>query len=128
MPDADVARLREFGDAIRRIYSTDLAPGKTVWTPPTELHTATAEVDFRVPVRVDRTVLAEWIHLGQRVQRYDIQTWDGSRWETVHEATTIGHKKVDIFPPTTAIRMRVRILQATDTPRIRAFQVFDGSR
>ncbi len=128
MPDADVARLREFGDAIRRIYSTDLARGKTVWTPPTELHTVTAEVDFRVPVTFDRTVLAEWIHLGQHVQRYDIQTWDGSHWNTVHEASTIGHRKIDIFPRTTAIRMRVRILQATDTPRIRAFQVFDGSR
>jgi alpha-L-fucosidase len=120
--------LREFGDAIRRICSTDLARGKTVWTPPTELHTVTAEVDFRVPVRFDRTLLAEWIHLGQHVQRYDIQAWDGSGWETVHEGTTIGHKKIDIFPRANATRMRVRILQASDTPRIRAFQVFDGSR
>lgn len=92
------------------------------------MHTITGEVDFRVPVRFDRTVLAEWIHLGQHVQRYDIQRWDGSRWETVHEGTTIGHKKIDIFPRTTAIRMRVRILQATETPRIRGFQVFDGAR
>jgi alpha-L-fucosidase len=128
MPEVDVARLSEFGAAIRGIYSTDLARGRTVWTPPSDTHTVTAEVDFRVPVTFDRTVLAEWIHLGQHVHRYDIQAWDGSRWNTVHEATTIGHKKIDIFPRTTATRMRVRILQASDTPRIRVFQVFDGSR
>lgn len=128
MPEADVARLREFGAAIRSLYEKDLARGRTVWTPPTDLHTVVAEVDFRVPMSFDRTVLAEWIHLGQRVQRYDVQTWDGSRWRTIHEATTIAHKKIDIFPRVTTSRMRVRILQSSGTPRIRSFEVYDGTR
>ncbi len=128
LPDSDVARLREFGETLARVYSQDLARGKTVWSQASDIHAMVAEVDFRAPQSFDRVVLMEWIHLGQHVQRYDIQALNGSYWKTLCEGTTIGHRKIDIFPRTIAARVRLRILQASATPKIRGFQVFDGKK
>jgi len=84
-------------------------------------------VTFPKPTGFDRTVVMEWLNDGQRVQKYDIQAWDGRNWQTLHAGTSLGHKKIDIFRRTTAERVRLRILMATDAPRIREFQIYDGS-
>jgi alpha-L-fucosidase len=69
----------------------------------------------------------EWLNVGQRIQKYDIQAWDGKGWRTLHTGTSIGHKKIDVFPRTAATKVRLRILMAADSPHIREFQIFDGS-
>jgi alpha-L-fucosidase len=74
----------------------------------------------------DRTVVMEWLNAGQRIQKYDIQAWDGKSWQTLHAGSSLGHKKIDIFPRTTAPRVRLRILMAADSPCVREFQIFDG--
>lgn len=150
IPDSDVARLREFGEAIRKIYGDNLARKATAhadpagpqggdvarafdgdpdtfWSAPPNTHSATLELSFPKPVRFDRTVLMEWLNAGQRIQKYDLQAWKGKNWQTLHAGTSVGHKKIDIFPPTTATRVRLRILAATDSPAIREFQLYDGT-
>ena len=145
IPDADVARLREFGEAIRRIYGHNLAVNGTprtelgdaarafdgdpytFWSAPPNTRSATLEVSFPKPIRFDRTVLMEWLNAGQRIQKYDLQTWTGNDWQTLHAGSSIGHKKIDIFPPTTTSRLRLRLLSAADSPSIREFQIYLGS-
>ena len=141
MPESDVARLKEFGDAVRRIYSRRLigtsgvgAAGATdgdpdtVWFAPERTSTATIELRFPKPERFDRIMAMEWLADGQRIARYDVQAWTGGSWKTVAAGTTIGHKKVDLFEPITSGRVRLRILSALKPPRLREFQVFDASR
>jgi alpha-L-fucosidase len=65
---------------------------------------------------------------GQKIQKYALQIEDGATWKTVYEGTTIGHKKIDRFDRRTARRVRLNILTASSTPRIREFQLFDSSR
>lgn len=146
LPNVDVARLREFGQAIQKIYGNNLArtdtsqadsaesplwafdgDPDTFWSGPANSHSAVLEVTFPKPIGFDRTVVMEWLNDGQRVQKYDIQAWDGRNWQTLHAGTSLGHKKIDRFRRTTAERVRLRILMATDAPRIREFQVYDGS-
>ncbi len=146
LPESDAARLQEFGRTVQRIYSNNLAtkgsfhaePGgeaggafdgnpDTFWSAPPNSHSAALEVSFARPVSFDRTVVMEWLNVGQRIQKYDIQAWDGKGWVTLHTATTIGHKKIDIFPKVTSTRVRLRILMAVDSPKIREFQIYDGS-
>jgi len=147
LPESDVARLREFGEALRKIYADNLArkgtfhgdaggePGRafdgdpdTFWSVPPNSHSAVLEVSFPKPVSFDRTVVMEWLNVGQGIQKYDVQAWDGKDWRTLHRGTSIGHKKIDIFPKTTAAKVRLRILMAADSPIIREFQIFDGSK
>jgi len=70
----------------------------------------------------------EWLVDGQKIQKYAIQVLEGVRWKTIYIGTTIGHKKINVFPRATTKHMRLNILSASATPRIREFQLFDGVR
>ena len=145
LPDADVLRLTEFGEAIRSIYAPEknlaaLASNAsafraaldsdpdTVWSAPEGSHSATLDLVFAYPVSFDRALTMEWLVNGQKVQKYAIQVANGAKWKTIYSATTIGHKKIDLFPRVTTRHVRLNILVASGTPRIREFQLFDGSR
>jgi alpha-L-fucosidase len=126
LPESDVARLKEFGAEVRRIYAADGGEGADgqdeSWSSTAPLEIAAAE-----PMTFDRAVVMERLSGGQRVERYTIDAWDGSRWRPLAAGATIGHKKIDIFPRTTARRVRLRIVEASSAPLIRRFRVFDGT-
>ena len=140
LPDSDVARLEEFGAALRTRYGHNLAlahlPASaevnaaldgnddTFWSAPSGSHHATLEVDFAKPVTFNRTLTMEWLNDGQRVQKYTIDVWSRSGWKTVAGAEAIGHKKIDRFPAVTASRVRLNILSSTDEAAIREFQLY----
>ncbi len=146
LPDSDVARLREFGDTLRKLYSNNLArkgsahadsgddaarafdgDPDTFWCAAPGARSATLEVSFAKPVTFDRSVAMEWLNDGQRIEKYDLQAGDGKVWRTLRSGTSLGHKKIDLFTPTAALRVRLRILAATGSPCIREFQIFDGA-
>jgi alpha-L-fucosidase len=119
LPESDVARLREFGAEVRRLYG-QVAPG------PEERWEATVplEIEKAKPFPFERALMMERLNAGQHVARYVIEAWDGHAWRVLTEGATIGHKKIDLFGRTTASRVRLRIIAATGTPAMRAFQVF----
>ncbi|MDE3200880.1 MAG: alpha-L-fucosidase [Acidobacteriota bacterium] len=143
LPDADVARLKEFGKSLRERYgkSSDLAihheavnaneeaaldgNEDTFWSAPAGSHHSSLVVNFARPITFDRTLTMEWLNDGQRVEKYSIDVWTGAEWKTVAEAQAIGHKKIDIFPAVTASRVRLNILSSTDAAEIREFQLFN---
>jgi len=121
LPESDVARLKEFGTEIRRIYGEESDGPEESWSSAAPLEIAKAE-----PMTFDRAVVMERLSGGQRVERYAIEAWDGGRWRPLATGTTIGHRKIDIFPRTTASRVRLRIVDAAEAPQIRRFRVCDG--
>jgi alpha-L-fucosidase len=141
LPDSDVARLEEFGNALRMRYTRNLAlahsPASaeisaaldgnpdTFWTAPAGSHHSTLEAVFSSPVTFNRTITMEWLNAGQRIQKYSIDIWTGTVWKTVVTSGAIGHKKIDIFPPVTASRVRLNILSSTDAAAIREFQMYN---
>lgn len=141
LPDSDVARLAEFGNALRARYAHNLAlahaPASpevaaaldgnpdTFWTAPAGSHHSILEVAFSRPVTFNRAVTVECLNAGQRIQKYSIDIWTGTAWKTVAAAEAIGHKKIDVFPPVTATRVRLNILSSTDAAIIREFQIYN---
>ncbi|HWA93809.1 MAG TPA: alpha-L-fucosidase [Terracidiphilus sp.] len=143
LPDADVARLEEFGKALHERYgkSSDLAihheavganeeaaldgDEDTFWSAPAGSHHSALVVSFAKPVTFDRALTMEWLNDGQRVEKYSIDVWTGTKWKAVAAAQAIGHKKIDIFAPVTASRVRLNILSSTDAAEIREFQLFN---
>lgn len=141
LPDSDVARLEQFGKALRARYAHNLAlahsPASpevaaaldgnpdTFWSAPAGSHHATLEVNFAKPVSFNRALTMEWLNDGQHIQKYAIQVWTGGVWKTVAAAEAIGHKKIDIFPTVTASRVRINILSSTDAAAIREFQLYN---
>ena len=140
LPDSDVARLKEFGAALKARYSHNLAlehaattpeisaaldgNPDTFWSAPAGSHHATLEVDFAKPVTFNRTLTMEWLNDGQHVQKYAIEIWDGHGWKAVASAEAIGHEKIDTFAPVTASRVRLNILSSSSEAHIREFQLY----
>jgi alpha-L-fucosidase len=140
LPDSDVARLEEFGKALRARSAHNLALAhapvsaevaaavdgdpNTFWNAHAGSHHATLEVSFSKPITFNRTVTMEWLNAGQRIQKYSVEVWTGSSWKTVASADAVGHKKIDIFPAVTASRVRLNILSSTDAAAIREFQLY----
>ena len=140
LPDSDVARLEEFGKAVRERYAHNLAlehsPASaevsaaldgdpdTFWSAPEDSHHSVLEVSFAAPVTFNRALTMEWLNAGQRIQKYSIDVWTGTSWKIVVSAQAIGHKKIDVFPEVTASRVRLNILSSSDAAMIREFQLY----
>lgn len=144
LPEADVKRLREFGEAVSSIYAPEKnlaaratnavvyrealdSDPDTTWSAPEGSHSASIDLVFAHPISLDRALTMEWLVDGQKVQQYAIQVTDGTKWKTVYSGTTIGHKKIDLFPRLSTQHVRLNIASASGTPRIREFQLFDGA-
>lgn len=141
LPDADVARLRELGQAIQSRYGHGLiTPAMahnpiianaldddpaTFWSAPEGSHAGEFEVELQHPVTFNRAMTMEWLTEGQNVQAYAIDAWHDGAWHTLVSSYAIGHKKIDVFPTTTAEKVRLRILTSAGTARIRQFNVFN---
>jgi alpha-L-fucosidase len=142
LPDADVARLAEFGQALRARYAHNLAlehaPASpdvaaaldgdpdTFWSAPAGSNQSEIVVDFAKPVTFNRALTMEWLNEGQRIQQYSIDVGTGSGWKRVAAAHAIGHEKIDVFPAVTARRVRLHILSSTGGAAIREFQLYNA--
>ncbi len=145
LPEADVARLKEFGAALNDRAQGNLAISgaasagasvaafdndpDTFWSAPAGSRHAVLELTFDNPVRFDHAVTMEWLNDGQHVQKYAIETWDEAKqlWEPIVYGQAIGHKKIDAFPAVIASRVRLNIISSTSEAHIREFQLFDWS-
>ena len=143
LPESDVARLKEFGDAIRTRTAHNLvtSEGKTspdqqaatdndpdtFWSAPTGSHHAVIEVNFDKPVTFNHALTMEWLNDGQNIEKYALEAWVGGQWQRIASAQAIGHMKIDPFPAVTASRVRLNILSSSGPAHIREFQLYHWS-
>ena len=143
LPDSDVARLKEFGQALHTRLSHNLMDERvkttldeqaafdnnpdTFWSAPQGSHRATLEARFNKPITFNRALTMEWLNDGQHIQKYAIEIWDEQKkeWHPVAQAQAIGHKKIDIFEAVTTTRVRLNILSSTTEAQIREFQLYE---
>ena len=141
LPEEDVKRLEEFGAAISKRFGLNIAAQKhahkndetelaldndpnTFWQAPSGSHHAVLQVDFLQPVTFDHALIMERLNNGQHVQAFRVEAWDGKQWQAIFSGNTVGHKRIEGFPPSTASRVRLNILSSTDAAEIREFQLF----
>lgn len=146
LPEADVQRLKEMGEAIQARYGADrnLVPRNlknpgaiaaavdgdrdTFWSAPEGSHSAVLELQFKQPVTFDAALSMEWINDGQLVQKYAVEAWQDSKWVRLAQAQAIGRMKIDHFAPVTTSKVRLNILSSADAVHIREFQLFDTGK
>ncbi len=152
LADVEVARIREAGETLRSIYAENLRCGgqitagsaagegekhsparatdgdpDTWWQAADGDTEAWLEVDLDGPITFDRAVMQEAIVAGQRVEAYRLLWWDGQQWREGSAGTSIGHKKIDIFPAITATKVRLEITAAALPPTLREFGLYCAS-
>ncbi|HKT28995.1 alpha-L-fucosidase [Dyella sp.] len=143
LPDADVKRLKEFGEALQARYGADKDLARkhaftdantsaaldgdqdTFWSAPEGSHNAVLEANFSQPITFDHALTMEWLNDGQCVQKYAVEAWVNGAWKAIASAQAIGHMKIDRFAPVTATKVRLNILSSACTARIREFQLFN---
>jgi alpha-L-fucosidase len=145
----DVQALRRFKHLLDRTFSNDIGAGanatasnvrgkdprftagnvvddrpETYWATDDTVTSASLVLALPEPETFNCVMLQEFIALGQRVEAFAVQHWDGNDWASVASGTTIGHKRLLRFPAVTTDRVRVTILQAKACPVISKIGIF----
>ncbi|HUT08868.1 MAG TPA: alpha-L-fucosidase [Thermoguttaceae bacterium] len=117
VPQSDVRRLAEFGQAIRRRFADPLGETRGEGT---EL-----ELPLSRPQKIGQIVLMEEIALGERVREYQVQGLgaDGT-WTKLAEGQSIGHKWIHRIEPVEVARLKLSVTRWAAKPMIRRFAVF----
>ncbi|TGA84534.1 alpha-L-fucosidase [Streptomyces sp. MZ04] len=143
LPDADVARLREFRERIGRELPEDLARGArvrgdgrrpsyavdgdpdTAWECPAPAR-GTLTVDLGREQEVDRIRLGEDIRRGQQLERAVIEARvAGSEWSLVTEVATVGGSRVlTLASPVRAREWRLRVTGSRSAVALAEFGLY----
>ena len=76
------------------------------------------EFDLEGEKVFDCLELRENIEYGQRVEEFSLEIRKDNQWQEVIQGTTIGYSRLLRFPPVRADQVRIRIIQARNTPTI----------
>ncbi|MGA7240662.1 MAG: alpha-L-fucosidase [Bryobacteraceae bacterium] len=143
----DIASLREFGNYRRATFARNLAldaktsassergtftaanlldaRADTYWAADEAAHES--EVAFDLPREASFSVIrvAEAIRFGQRVDAIAVDRWNGSAWDQIAAATSVGpHRMIRLAAPVAAQRVRLRVTQASASPVLSEFALF----
>lgn len=117
VPDADVERIKEFGEAIKRNFSEPL-------------YSVSGEglehvIRFDKPTTVDRVIMQEDIALGERVLEYRLSGYSNGKWTDIIQGSNIGHKHIDIFTSQKLDKIKLTVVKSKAIPQIKNFSVFE---
>jgi alpha-L-fucosidase len=77
------------------------------------------------PQIVKYIVLQEYIRLGQRVRRFNIEAWKDNSWQEVVRGTTIGYKRiVRLEQQVSTQKLRVNIEDSRACPVVSNIEIF----
>jgi alpha-L-fucosidase len=109
------------------IYAANRATDKnseTYWCTNDNITTASIVISFKKIQPVKYVTLQEYIKLGQRVKKFNIEVWENNKWRQVAEGTTIGYKRILKFEPIETNKIRVTITDSKACPLISSIKVF----
>ena len=110
MPNADMKRLKEWGDWIGKQFDKPVAQ--------TSGEGDSIELRLSQPTRIDHVILQEDIAAGERVRAYIVEGFRDGQWKRLCSGTCIGHKRIEKIDPTEVSRLRLRLTLSTARPLI----------
>jgi alpha-L-fucosidase len=148
IPDNQLAHLRLMAQVVDETFARNLAAGgkltadtsnpahspslaldgnlDTWWEAAPGQTTATLTLTLPKAVTFDVVSLQEAVdHRGQRIESFSIDVWDGSKWKTMDEQTTVGHKRLLRWSsPVTTDQVRIRITGSRLEPSLAEVGLF----
>lgn len=122
--EADVARLKEFGNYIKSTFSKNrLNAGNAAWTAKAgDFKEFTVNGDT-----INTVMLQEDILKGQRVEVFKVEGFINNEWIKLTEGTTIGYKRLLKFDDCSPSKIRVTILETREKAHIANVGAFYAS-
>lgn len=146
--EKDAQVLKQWREALDRTFAVDLARGANVSGPTrggdprfspakvvdgdratywaTDDDVTTADLILELPQNVTFNVvrLREYLPLGQRVEAFALDWWDGEKWREFASATSIGNQRLLRTPTITTSKVRLRVCKAAVCPAISEIGLF----
>ncbi|MBI3192860.1 MAG: hypothetical protein HYZ34_00160 [Ignavibacteriae bacterium] len=91
---------------------------ETYWATDDSVISASVELILNDTISFNCLMLQEYIALGQRIESFIIEQWKKDTWLPLIEGTTIGHKRILIFPEVITNKIRLTISKARACPLI----------
>jgi alpha-L-fucosidase len=151
LSDVQVGRAKEFGDAIKDTFKTNLAKGAkasatshrgnhrkyrpdrvldgnydTYWTTDDGQTTGAITIDLGQNKVFDVVSIQEYIPLGQRIAKFKVEVYDGT-WKPFGDPSlqqTIGYKALVRGAAVTASRVRITIEDSQAAPVVNSVGVY----
>jgi alpha-L-fucosidase len=116
IPEKDVTRLEEWGNAVKARFGTPIA--------------ATAGQKKQLSIHLNKTtpvnycIIQENITEGERVQTFLLQAKIKGKWQTINNGTSIGHKRIIPLSNIISNSFRLIITQCKAQPDIIHFGLY----
>jgi len=147
----DVRSLRGFRETLDATFAKDLAAGArtdassvrgdgrdarflprnvidgkrdSYWAPDDRATNPELTLDLRREVTFNVVRLREYLPLGQRVEAFALDRWQGGAWVPFASATSIGNARLVRGAPVTTSKLRLRITKAPVAPAISELALF----
>lgn len=96
----------------------------TYWTTAEGTETAVITVDLRSARTFDRALLAENIAVGQRIESFHLEAFQGEEWIEIARGTTVGYKRLLRFPTVSTRKVRIVIEGSRLNPTLSSFGLY----
>lgn len=90
--------------------------------------TATIELQLKGNQTFDVLLLQEDITVGQRIEKFELEYWDGQGWRKATAGTTVGFKRLQRFEPVTASKIRLKILSSRLNPTLSELGLYNMAK
>ncbi|MGN6196340.1 MAG: alpha-L-fucosidase [Ginsengibacter sp.] len=141
--NADIKVLKKWKQLRDDIFSKNLAEGSKItshhgirtnalldknydsyWTTKNADTSAVIELQLKKAETINVLMLQENISVGQRIEKFDLEYWDGNSWQKAAEGTTVGYKRLLQFPTVTTNKVRIKILSSRLNPTLSELGLF----
>jgi alpha-L-fucosidase len=148
--DEDVKSLKEWRANLDTIFATNLADGatvksdqtrgndpayaasnlldstgKTYWATDDTAMNPEAVIELPKPTTFNVIQLREYLPLGQRIDKFAIDSWTGKDWKEIATATSIGNRRLlETYDPVTTTKVRLRITKSAACPALWGFGLY----
>ncbi|NII29743.1 alpha-L-fucosidase [Pseudoflavitalea sp. X16] len=98
----------------------------TYWATDDGVTTASLTIDLGKPTSFNRFLVQEYIRLGQRVKAFSVEALVNGTWKELAKATTIGYKRILLFPTVKATQVRFNITGSKSSPVISNLAIYNA--
>ena len=116
LPQADVKRLEEWGEAINKTFSNPIGS--------TDAEGDQALLTFDEPKTIKNIIIQEDIAKGQRVRAYSIHAFSKGEWKKIAKGESIGHKRIHKLNQIKVEKLKLVIDRKILPPIIKLFSVY----
>ena len=109
-----------------RFSPSNLTDGKdtTYWATDEDILTAYFDIELNKPETLTYVILQEYIPLGQRIRRFNVDATVNGGWVEIASGTTVGYKRILKTIPVETTKIRVNISDSKACPVISNVEIY----